>query len=472
MKLKSLIYCLTIGLLTTANISKTHAQSNNSNKTELKKQAEASLIKGTAFFYTINSHGGYVYNVTPDLSMRWGEGPKDEHTIEVQPPGTPAVGQSFLRAYLATGDTKSLKYATEAVYALIKGQNKYGGWEHTINFKNLSHKKVSFDDNQSQSAISFLMAMDQETKDSTISIATKKALKMMMTTQLDNGGWPHMYPEQGDYHDYATFNDRGINDCIRVMLEAYQYYSNDEVIKKSLNKAARFLMMSQLPPPQPGWAQQYNEYLQPAWARSFEPPSVCPKVTLDNINTLIDLFLILGNENLLDPIPDALRWMREIRMENGKWARFVELGTNKALYYDRSRIRVNKLEDIHLERRTGYAYESILEAKLEKSSNRYEKAVKLGNKKLWKDEHHVLNKEQIINRLNALSNDVDKILKAQESSGAWITKNDRFKKKMPKGERWNGQYLTMDRISSRTFNKNVAILCEYIELSNLYEKLK
>ena len=65
---------------------------------DLKKQAEASLKKGVAFFYTINSHGGYVYHVTPDLSLRWGEGPKDEHTIEVQPPGTPAVGLSFLRA--------------------------------------------------------------------------------------------------------------------------------------------------------------------------------------------------------------------------------------------------------------------------------------------------------------------------------------------------------------------------------------
>ena len=70
----------------------------SANGADLRKQSEASLKKGAAFFYTINTQGGYVYHVTPDLSLRWGEGPKDEHTIEVQPPGTPAVGQSFLRA--------------------------------------------------------------------------------------------------------------------------------------------------------------------------------------------------------------------------------------------------------------------------------------------------------------------------------------------------------------------------------------
>ncbi len=436
---------------------------------DLRKQSEASLKKGAAFFYTINTQGGYVYHVTPDLSLRWGEGPKDEHTIEVQPPGTPAVGQSFLRTYQVTGDEQALKAAKEAAYALIRGQNKYGGWDHTIDFEHLSDEKVSFDDNQSQSAVSFLMAMDQQIEDSLISAATQGALKMMMTAQLDNGAWPHMYPEQGNYHDYATFNDGGINDCIRVMLEAYQYYDNDEAIEKSLRRAARFMMISQLPPPQPGWAQQYNEFLQPAWARTFEPPSVCPSVTIKNINTLIDLYLVLGEETLLEPIPDAIRWLREIRMENGKWARFVELGTNKALYYDRPRIRVDNLEDLHPERLTGYAYESDLESALEASSLRYEKAMELGNKKLWKEEHHLLTKGQVAKRLDLLAMDVKKIVEAQESSGAWITKNDRFKKRMPAGERWNGQYLVMDRISSEVFNENVAILCEYIELSDQLE---
>ena len=169
---------------------------------------------------------------------------------------------------------------------------------------------------------------------------------------------------------------------------------------------------------------------------------------------------------MLEPIPDSLRWLHDIRMENGKWARFVEIGTNKALYYDRGRIRVDSVEELHLERRTGYGYETNLESRLEAGSKRYEKALELGRNGLRKDENRELSKEEVTKRLQALSSFVKKILEAQESSSAWITRDARFRTRMPRGVRWNGQYSVMNRISSRVFNRNVATLCEYIELSD------
>lgn len=437
---------------------------------DLRPRAKAALEKGVAFFQTINAHGGYVYSVTPDLSQRWGEGPKDAHTIEVQPPGTPAVGQSYLRAYQATGNPQALAAARAAAEALISGQNKHGGWDHTINFANLGNETVSFDDNQSQSAISFLLALNGVVQDERLAAATRRALDMMLKTQLENGGWPHLYPPRGNYHDYATFNDNGINDCVRVMIEAHQLDPTNKAIAQSLRRVARFIMISQQPPPQPGWAQQYNEFLQPAWARTFEPASLCPAVTVRNIGTLIDLYLALGDATLLEPIPDALRWLDEIRLPNGKWARFVELGTNKSLYYDRGRIRVNRVEELHPERSTGYGYESDLAAPIAAGTKRYEKALQLGRAGLQQDENPVPTKEDIARRLRALSGSVKQILASQEASGAWITRNDRFKTDLPAGVRWNGEYSVMDRINSAVFNRNVAVLCEYLELSARLEK--
>jgi len=96
---------------------------------------------------------------------------------------------------------------------------------------------------------------------------------------------------------------------------------------------------------------------------------------------------------------------------------------------------------------------------------RYRKAMDLGRKELMAEERPELSKKKIAKRLNSLSVSVEKILGSQESSGAWMTLGDRFKKKMPEGVRWNGQYEIMDRISSSVFNRNVAVLCEYIELS-------
>lgn len=434
---------------------------------DLRIQAEAALRNGVDFFQTINAHGGYVYHVTPDLSQRWGEGPKDANTIEVQPPGTPAVGQSFLRAYRTTGNPRALAAAQETAAALIHGQNPHGGWDHTINFAELSNETVSFDDNQSQSAVSFLLALNHEIKDEQLAAATQRALAMMLKTQLDNGAWPHLYPARGNYHDFATFNDGGINDCIRVMIEAHRFNPKDRAIETSLRRAARFMVISQLPPPQPGWAQQYNEFLQPAWARTFEPASVCPSVTVRNIGTLIDLFVALGDETLLEPIPDAIRWLNEIQLPNGKWARFVEIGTNKALYYDRGRIRVNSIAELHPERATGYGYETNLSSPLAKVTQRYRTAIEGGRSGLARVEAPELSPAQVAHRRQVLSSEVEQIIAAQEPSGAWITRNDRFKTTLPSGVRWNGQYTVMDRISSAVFNANVALLCEYIEMSAL-----
>lgn len=98
------------------------------------------------------------------------------------------MGQSFLAAYRLTSDEEALAAAKGAAYALVGGQNHLGGWEYTINFAGPKRNTVSFDDDQSQSAISFLMAMDQEIEDELISEGVRRALDMMRMSPLDNGG--------------------------------------------------------------------------------------------------------------------------------------------------------------------------------------------------------------------------------------------------------------------------------------------
>lgn len=424
---------------------------------DLAKKTEKSLEKGILFMHSLAIEGGYVYHYTLDGKEKWGEGKTDDRTIEVQPPGTPAVGMSLLRAYKVTNNQDFLKAAEDAANALILGQNELGGWDHKIYFDRPKGNKVSFDDNQTQSAISFLMALDQEIDKPSLTVAVNLALEMMLNSQLDNGGWPHKYPWQGNYHDYATFNDHGINDCIRVMIEADAYYQK-ETYFQSLQKVGRFMMISQLPPPQPGWAQQYNEFLQPAWARTFEPPSVCPAASVHNINSLIDLFVHTGQGQFLEPIPDAIRWLKASQLPNGKWGRFLELGTNKPLYYDRGRIRVDSLHQLSLERRTGYGYETDISALLNKTEQRYLSIAGQASKVVEPEPHEKLKK---------LAPKVSEIINSQDRMGRWIVDQDKFRQDVPT-EHWNGEYRIEDRISSALFNNNVAILCEFLEV---YKKL-
>jgi hypothetical protein len=427
-------------------------------------KAEHALDKSVRAFYSINAHGGFVYFVTPDLSQRWGESPANEHTIEVQPPGTPAVGQAFLKVYKTTGNEYALTAAKHAAFALIRGQNDLGGWRHTINFNVPKTNIVSFDDDQTQSTISFFMALDQEIDDDSLTAAIDIALEMMQKAQLKDGGWPHVFPAQGNYHDFATFNDQGINDCIRVMMEAHHYYGRKD-ITASLRKAGRFLEISQLPPPQPGWAQQYNEYLQPAWARTFEPPAVCPSVTINNINSLIDFYLHFGRRGYLEPIPDAIRWLREIRLENGKWARFVEIGTNKPLYYDRGRIRVNSTSELSIERRTGYGYEVDLFNRLQMAEARFDEANELGAEAVKQKLAAPPTTKQLVQERSDLEPRIKQLLKDLDNQGFWITPNDSYRKRTP-GVQWNGEYEVQDRISSRVFIANVSALCRFLEINN------
>lgn len=429
-----------------------HAQ-NKQDLSALATEVERSLEKGIDFIQSLAIEGGYVYHYSMDGKEKWGEGKTDDRTVEVQPPGTPAVGMSFLRAYRITKNKDFLRAAEEAANALILGQNELGGWEHKIYFDRPKGNKVSFDDNQTQSAISFLMELDQEIDRPALTEAVEKALDMMLESQLDNGGWPHQYPGQGNYHDYATFNDHGINDCIRVMIEANTYYG-EEGITKSLQKVGRFLMISQLPPPQPGWAQQYNEYLQPAWARTFEPPAVCPSASVHNIHSLIDLYQHTGQGKFLEPIPDAIRWLKASRLPNGKWGRFLELGTNKALYYDRDRIRVDSLHQLSLERSTGYGYEVNLKEALDAVELRFQQV---------SDQTAAAPEFDQETTLKELAANVREIIKNQDKLGRWIVHQDQFRKQV-QGKRWDGEYRVEDRISSALFNQNVRALCEFLEL--------
>ncbi|NVM00931.1 MAG: pectate lyase, partial [Candidatus Helarchaeota archaeon] len=102
---------------------------------KLIKDALYALEKGIKYFHSISTDGGYLWEYSVDLKERWGEGEATDTQIWVQPPGTPSVGEAFLRAYKVTGERFYLSCAEDAADALIWGQKKPGGWEYKIDFK-------------------------------------------------------------------------------------------------------------------------------------------------------------------------------------------------------------------------------------------------------------------------------------------------------------------------------------------------
>ena len=308
---------------------------------DLSAQSLKAMKQATEYFHQkVAVSGGYVYEYSLDLQQRQGEGKAAATEIWVQPPGTPTVGMAFVSAFEATGDQQFLAAAIDAAHALMFGQLESGGWNASIDFdpkgphtdryrngkgrakgKNFS----SLDDDKTQSAVCLLMQVDKalEFRNAEIHAATMLALNSLLTAQFSNGGFPQGWREpvsqqavkKASYPDYEWRTENRIK----------EYWYRDALLK-----LGDFLILAQMPEPQPGWAQQYNFDMQPMWARKFEPPAISGRESEDAMETLLFLHEISGDPKFLAPIEPGLAWLKRSVLADGQIARFYEMQSQHA----------------------------------------------------------------------------------------------------------------------------------------------
>jgi PelA/Pel-15E family pectate lyase len=365
-------------------------------------EAIAAMRKAATFFRTkAATHGGYVYYYAPDLSWRLAEGKTAKEQICVQPPATPAVGLAFLKAFEATGDKFYLDAAREAAEALVHGQLASGGWMQTIDFAPAGGRvgkyrkggggdwnASTFDDGISQGALRLLMHADRALKfeHREIHEASEFARKAMLAAQFANGAIPQVwtgpvaaaqsvkatYPDYDwhtenhlkEYWNMPTLNDDIALFYVEAMFDGWEIYK-DERCRAAVVKLGDFLLLAQMPEPQPGWAQQYDLQMRPIWARKFEPPALASRETMSAIEILQRVHRLTGDKKYLAPIPSALAWLKRSLLPDGRLSRYYELRTNKPLYMTAD----YKLtfEDTNLPQHYGWKIESHI-ADLEKAS--------------------------------------------------------------------------------------------------------
>ncbi len=229
------------------------------------KQAEQALRKSVSFFRAkVGYRGAYLFRYSSDLSRQEGEHDAFRTTGWLDPPGTPAVGAGYLDAYLRIGEPYLLDAAKEVANALQEGQLKSGGWFYKFELDPQHRKRYAYrrssnpkadrnrttlDDNKTQSALMFLMHLDEVTEhpDQKLGESIRYGLDQLLGAQFPNGSWPQQFsgppkPEEfpvvrasypaswpksfpkTDYREHYTFNDNAISDTIEVMLEAARIY--------------------------------------------------------------------------------------------------------------------------------------------------------------------------------------------------------------------------------------------------------
>ena len=443
----------------------------------LRAEATRTMQRAAKFYRTqVARHGGYVYYYSLDLQKRMGEGIASKDQIWVQPPGTPTVGMAYVKAYEATGDSFYLEALTETAEALIYGQLASGGWTNRIDFdprgkgvaqyrngKGRGKNNSTLDDDTSQAAIRFLVQADRVHgfKHKKIHEAASIALHALLQAQFSNGAFPQVWTGPVDkslpslqasfprydwrtegriknYWDMYTLNDGLAGDVSPLLIEAHKTY-RDAKYKAALAGLGDFLLLAQLPAPQPIWAQQYNYQMQPIWARRFEPAAAAGRESQDVLETLLVIFEYTGDRKYLEPIPRAIAHLRKSLLPDGQLARYYELETNRPLYmHRRGKDYSLTYDDADLPSHYGWKATSRLdaiEARFQRTRTR----------------------TQPIQPARTSEKQARAIIDALDSQGRWI---NRFA-----GEPLVGQPKFQPReqyISSATFSENLSALSDYL----------
>jgi len=319
----------------------------------------------------VSTNGGYVWTYLPDRSRRWGELEARATQIWIQPPGTASMGHLFLDAYHATGDEYYYRAAESVAGALVFAQHPSGGWNYLADFagerslrewydtvarnawrmEEFQHHwdNATFDDSATAVSAKFLLRLYVEKRDATYKRALDKALAFVLDSQYPIGAWPQRFPlknefthhGQADYTSYLTFNDGVAGENIDFLVLCHQALDEPR-LRDAITRGMAAFLVTQMGPPQPGWALQYTPDLQPAPARTYEPKALATHTTAANIELLMRFYRLTGDTRFLARIPDALDWLQALALPPGGGRRpgdthptFVELGTNRPLYVHR-----------------------------------------------------------------------------------------------------------------------------------------
>lgn len=387
--------------------------------------------------------GGYVYYYSQDATIRLGEGVATPTQIWVQPPGTPTVGMAYVTAFNATENPLFLDAAVETAEALLHGQLESGGWANMIDFDpagkrvgryrgGRGHRKgrnySTLDDNATQSALRFLMAADEalQFRHKGIHEAVEYGLNALMNAQFPNGGFPQVwdapvakhpvmaaqFPDYDyrtdnrikEYWNLYTLNDGLAGDVAEVLIDAERIYKQPRY-KEALKKLGDFLILAQLPAPQPAWAQQYDYKMRPVWARKFEPAAITGGESQDAISALMTIYEHTGDARYLEPIPPAIAYLESSKLPDGRLARFYELQTNRPLYMTKD----YKLTYDDSQVPTHYGFK--ISAKLERLQERYNKLKQNGPPKPFSEPR-------------GSAREAGRILEQLSEQGGWLTTAD------------------------------------------------
>jgi PelA/Pel-15E family pectate lyase len=213
-----------------------------------------------------------------------------------------------------------------------------------------------------------------------------RGLDYLFAAQFPSGGWPQVYPLEGEYHDAITFNDGATVNVLTLLRDvatsADFAFVPPEIRARAAAAARRGLaciLATQIVTAdgrRTVWGQQHDPLtLAPVSARAYEMPSQSAGESAGIMRYLM---------TLPDPSPAVIAavhaaavWFERTALQDvtyalapdgsghqliptpgapALWARYSEIGSDRPLFGDRDRSIHDQVGEISKERRAGYAW--------------------------------------------------------------------------------------------------------------------
>lgn len=292
---------------------------------------------------------------------------------------------------------------------IICFQRNNGGWPKNYDMravltpeqindviKTKSTLHTTFDNATTYTHVYYLAQVYTLTKTKKYKDACLKGIDFILKAQYSNGGWPQYFPLEKGYSRHITFNDgayMGIMDILGKVINndsnfAFVDTKTKNKIASAYQKGIDCILKMQIVDQGKltAWCQQHDETsLSPAWARAFEPPSICNGESAGVVLFLMNIDN--PNEKIIQSVQSAVKWFSDSKIYNTRvetfdapkeeskymtitkdnrvvsdttappiWTRYYELGTGKPLFCDRDSKYLYSMAEVSRERRVGYAW--------------------------------------------------------------------------------------------------------------------
>lgn len=271
-------------------------------------------------------------------------------------------------------DQPATWYGTPAAVAIadsvLRWQRASGGWPKDVDMSKPPAGAAvptlpdsTIDNGATVTQIRLLDRVFTATGNTAYRDAALRGVDYLFAAQYPNGGWPQFYPLRDDYSRHITFNDDAMSGVLTLLEDMINGRTLSFVDPARRGRAAMAIdaataMMLRAQIRVNGrltaWCAQHDAVtLEPRPARTYEHVSLSGRESVDIVRFLMRR---PSTPEIVEAVDAAVDWLTWVRLANGQWARFYEIGTNRPIFSGRDGIVRYDISEIEAERRNGYVW--------------------------------------------------------------------------------------------------------------------